>query len=322
MRAERNVWALVSGVFLTILLFASAYRVQEWDQVIITQFGKPVGGPITAAGLHFKLPLIQRIWRFDKRILNWDANPNQIPTKDKKYIWVDTTARWRMTDPLLFLQTVQTEENARSRLDGIIEAATRDIISNYNLVEAVRNSDSIIAKVKLKRDMATRGELPPGEEEGIGEIEPIVLGREKLSEMIIEKARAGLKELGIQIIDVQLRRIAYEASVESKVFERMISERQRIAQKIRSVGLGEQSKIRGKITRDLQQIESEAYKRSETLRGAADATAIRNYAAAMNSDPEFYEFLRTLEAYKKALPADTRLILSADSEFLELLKKK
>jgi membrane protease subunit HflC len=322
MRAERNVWALVGGLSLTVLFFASAYRVQEWDQAVITQFGKPVGGPITSAGLHFKLPFIQRVWRFDKRILNWDANPNQIPTKDKKYIWVDTTARWRITDPLLFLQTVQNEENARSRLDGIIEAATRDIISNYNLVEAVRNSDSIIQKVKVKREMAARGELPPGEEEGIGEIEPITVGREKLSEMIIEKARTGLKELGIQIIDVQLRRIAYESSVESKVFERMISERQRIAQKIRSVGLGEQSKIRGKIKRDLQQIESEAYKRSETIRGEADATAIRTYAGSMNADPEFYEFVRTLESYKKALPADTRLILSADSEFLELLKKK
>ena len=307
---------------LVILLAASAYRLPEWEQAIITQFGRPIGGAITKPGLHFRVPFIQKVHRLDKRILNWDANPNQIPTKDKKYIWVDTTARWRIVDPLRFIQTVQNESGARSRLNGILEAATRDIVSNFNLVEAVRNSNTLFDQVARIKAESLKNEAQIGEEEVIGEIEGITLGREKLSEMIIEKAREGLKEFGADIIDVQLRRIAYESSVESKVFERMISERQRIAQKIRSTGLGEQAKIRGKIGKDLQEIDSEAYRKAQTIRGNADGDAIRIYASAMNADPNFYQFTRTLEAYKKGIPGDTKLILSTDSAFFELFRKK
>ena len=305
-----------------ILLAASAFRLPEWEQAIITQFGRPIGGAITSPGLHFRIPFIQKIIRLDKRILNWDANPNQIPTKDKKYIWVDTTVRWRIVDPLRFIQTVQNEDGARSRLNGILEAATRDIVSSYNLVEAVRNSNTLFDEVNRLKEQATKAEVQIGEEEVIGEIEAITVGREKLSEMIIGKAREGLKEFGIDIIDVQLRRIAYEASVEQKVFDRMISERQRIAQRIRSVGLGEQAKIRGKIGKDLQEIQSEAYRKAQTIRGDADAQAIHIYAASMNADPNFYQFVRTLEAYKKGIPGDAKMILSTDSAFFELFRKK
>jgi modulator of FtsH protease HflC len=313
--------------FLGLVLFvlmASAYTVSEWEQSIITQFGRPVGTPVTQAGLHFKLPFIQRVRRFDKRILNWDGYPNQIPTKDKKYILVDTTARWRIVDPLLFLQTVQTESGARLRLDGILDAVTRDTISNNNLVEAVRNSNAILDRIKERAAAQKKSDVTPGteEEEVIGEIDPVSVGREALSGIIIERARAGLKEFGIEIIDVQLRRIAYEASVEAKVYERMISERQRIAQKIRSVGLGEQAKIQGKIAKDLQEIESRAYREVQAMKGSAEAKAIRVYAQAMNADPDFYNFVRTLEAYKKALPADTKLLLSTENRFLELFRKK
>jgi len=305
------------------LVMASAYTVGEWEQAVITQFGRPVA-QVNKAGLHFKLPFVQRVRRLDKRMLNWDGDPNQIPTKDKKYIQVDTTARWRISDPLLFIQTVQTEDGARLRLDGILDSVTRDTISNNNLVEAVRNSNAILTKMKDRLKAQEKGELEPGreEEEVVGEIDPIFVGREALSGIIIERARAGLKEFGIEIVDVQLRRIAYEESVEAKVYERMISERQRIAQKIRSVGKGEQAKIEGKIAKDLQQIESEAYRSVQRIKGAADAKAIRTYAAAMGADPEFYTFVRTLEAYRKSLGADTRLILSTDSKFLELLRKR
>ncbi len=304
-------------------LKASLFTISEWQQAIITQFGRPVGDPIVEAGLHFKTPFIQKVLIVDRRILNWDGYPNQIPTKDKKYIWVDTTARWRIVDPLLFIQTVQTESGARLRLDGILDAVTRDTISNHNLVEAVRNTDAIIEKVKARAKSIADGTAEAGAEEEItGAIEPIKIGREHLSGMIVEKAREGLKEFGIEIIDVQLRRISYETSVEAKVYERMISERQRIAQKIRSTGLGEQAKIRGKINKDLKVIESVAYRKAEIIKGKADATAIRNYASAMNADPSFYEFVRTLEAYRKSIPADTNMILSTENKFLDLLRKK
>lgn len=319
-RASTLLALIAAAIFLVV---ASAYTVGEWEQAVITQFGRPVDR-INEAGLHFKLPFIQRVRRFDKRILNWDGYPNQIPTKDKKYILVDTTARWRIADPLLFLQTVQSEDGARLRLDGILDAVTRDTISNHNLVEAVRNSNAILVKLKDRLKAQRSGELQPGseEEEVVGEIDPVSVGREALSGIIIERARAGLKEFGIEIIDVQLRRIAYEESVEAKVYDRMISERQRIAQRIRSVGKGEQAKIEGKIAKDLQQIESEAYRTVQRIRGSADAKAIRTYAAAMGADPDFYNFVRTLEAYRKSLGNDTKLILSTDSKFLELLRKR
>lgn len=311
------------GVLALFVVDASVYSLSEWEQAVITQFGRPIGSAVTTAGLHFKLPLIQKVHRLDKRIINWDGAPNQIPTKDKKYIWVDTTARWRIVDPLLFIQTMQTEDGAVRRLNGILDSATRDTISNQNLVEAVRNSNALIDKIKTRLEAQKKGEVLPGaEEEVTGEIEPISVGREELSNIIIQKAKKGLKEFGVDLIDVQLRRISYEASVEAKVYERMISERQRIAQKIRSVGLGEQAKIHGKINKDLQGIESEAYRKAQTIKGEAEGRAIRIYAQAMNADPEFYEFVRTLEAYKKGIPQDSTLILSTENKFLELLRKR
>lgn len=312
---------ILIALAVVLTLNNSIFIVAEWEQAILTQFGRPVGTPIVKAGLHMKLPFIQRVRRFEKRILNWDGYPNQIPTKDKKYIMVDTTARWRITDPLLFLQTVQTEAGARLRLDGILDAATRDTISSHNLVEAVRNSNKIIDDLKAAAK-AGKGAAPGDEDEVVGEIDAIQVGRESLSSMIIERGKAGLSEFGIELIDVQLRHISYESSVEAKVYERMISERQRIAQKIRSVGLGERSKIQGKISKDLQKIDSEAYREAQQIQGDADAKAIGIYARAMGSDPSFYEFVRTLEAYKKAFPAGTKMILSTDNRFLDLMRKR
>lgn len=318
---------LAAPILLGVLaLFATGscvYSLPEWQQAVITQFGRPVGSAVTRAGLHFKLPLIQKVHRLDRRILNWDGDPNQIPTKDKKYIWVDTTARWRIVDPLLFIQTVQTEDGAVRRLNGILDSATRDTISNHNLVEAVRNSNALIDKIKARLEAQKKGDVLPGaEEEVTGEIEPISVGREELSSLIIQKAKTGLKEFGVELIDVQLRRISYEAGVEAKVYDRMISERQRIAQKIRSVGLGEKAKIQGKINKDLQGIESEAYRKAQTIKGEAEGRAIRIYAEAMKKDPEFYEFVRTLEAYKKGIPQDSTLILSTENKFLDILRNR
>lgn len=299
------------------------YIVFEGRQVVVTQFGRPIGGPVTSPGLHFKTPFIQDVHYVDKRILTWDGFPNQIPTKDKKYIHVDTTARWKIVDALKFIQTVQNERGAKARLDAILDAITRNTISNHNLVEAVRNTNSILERI-AKRKLEDAKMVLAGivvEEEVTGEIAMIEVGRENLSSIISLQADKELREFGIEIIDVQLRRISYEKSVENKVYDRMISERQRIAEKIRSIGKGEKAKIEGRSARELQRIESEAYKTAELVKGKAEAKAIAIYAKAMQKDPKFYEFVRTMDAYKKSISAETQLILSSDTEFLSLFKQ-
>jgi membrane protease subunit HflC len=326
MSTPRNLAMGIAAILALLMADAASYIVPEGQQAVITQFGRPVGEPRTEAGLYFKLPFVQRVQFIDRRILTWDGYPNQIPTRDKKYIIVDTTARWQIVDALKFIQTVQNERGAQARLDAILDAITRDTISDHNLVEAVRNSNQIIDYIHEQQEASQRkleaGEiLVAEEEEVIGEIEKIQTGRENLSAMIGKKAALELEPLGVKIIDVQLRRIAYEASVEKKVYERMISERKRIAEKIRSIGKGEQAKIQGKGSRDLQRIESEAYRKAQLTRGKADAEATGIYAKSLSQDTQFYEFNRTLEAYKSALKEDTHYILSTDSPFLQLLKK-
>lgn len=322
---KKALLPLLPVIVVAILIAAkgSFFIVNEGEQAIITQFGKPVGQPITDSGLHFKTPFTQKARYLDKRILTWDGQPNQIPTKDKKYIKVDTTARWLIVDALKFIQTVENERGAEARLGAILDAATRDVISNHRLVEVVRNTDSIIeeiaAKKKKAKEDAAKG-LPTIEEEVTGEISSIKVGRERLSEIIVENASHELTQLGIKLIDLQLRRISYEQTVEAKVYERMISERQRIAQKIRSIGQGEKAKIEGRLKLDLQRITSEAYKTAEIIKGKADAKSTLIYARAYNQGAGFYEFQRTLEAYRKSLKGETQFILSSDSKFLKLFK--
>jgi len=310
-----------------IALVSSAFIVPEGRQAVITQFGRPIGNPVTQAGLHLKIPFIQNVQFVDKRILSWDGYPNQIPTRDKKYIIVDTTARWQINDALRFIQTVQNERGAKARIDAILDAIARDTISNHNLVEAVRNTNSILDYIEKKAAESKRkleqGEILVAEEEEItGEIEKITTGRENLSEMIAKKAAEELKDFGITVIDVQLRRIAYEESVEKKVYERMISERKRIAEKIRSIGKGEQAKIQGKTSRDLQRIDSDAYRKAQLVKGKAEAEAMGIYAHALSQDPKFFEFVRTMDAYKKSLGSDIEFILSTQSKFLDALKQR
>ena len=307
-----------------ILANASFYVLDEGRQAIITQFGKPVGDPVTKAGLHTKTPFMQEVRYVDKRILSWDGYPNQIPTKDKKYIKVDTTARWRIVDALKFIQTVRNEVGAKARLDAILDSATRDVISNQNLVEAVRNSNSILDKINEKKKIMAKLKAegkPIIEEEITGEIEKISLGREQLSEKIVESASIELKEFGIDLIDVQLRRISYEKSVESKVYERMTSERQRVAQKIRSIGKGEQAKIEGRLERDLREIESMAYKQAQILKGKGEAKAAAIYAKSLGQDPNFFEFIKTMEVYDDSISGKTKFIMSSNSELFKFFKE-
>jgi membrane protease subunit HflC len=317
------------SIVLVILFIAfvtvnsSFFLVTEGQQAIVTQFGKPVGESKTTAGMHFKTPFMQEVRYVDKRILNWDGSPDQIPTKDKKYIKVDTTARWQIVDALKFIQTVQNENGAKSRLDTILDGHTRDIISNHNLVEAVRNSNAIIEIIESKKvllqERKDKGE-PIIEEEISGEIAKIDVGREQLSQLIVKKAQEECNTLGIKLIDVQLRRISYEKSVEKKVYERMISERQRIAQKFRSIGKGETAVIEGRLTKDLQRIESESYRKAKKIRGEAQGKATAIYAKSLSRDPKFYEFIQTMEAYKRAIKPESKMILSSDSEFLKYFK--
>jgi membrane protease subunit HflC len=314
MRQKHTIFWILAAV-LFISMQSSIYIVGEWQQAIITQFGKIVGKPVTEAGLHFKLPFVQDVRYFEKRMLNWDGEPAQVPTRDKKFIFVDTTARWRIDDPVKFLQTVQSERQALQRISSIIDGKTKNIISNYKLVETVRNTNRILEKAS---EQSSDDEV---EEKITGEIEAIEAGREKLSRIITEQARKEISSLGIHLIDVLIRRIAYEKSVEGKVFDRMISERNRIAEKIRSVGKGEVAKINGRRDLELKRIESEAYRQSKVIRGKAEAEAISIYAEAMNQDKDFYKFKRTLEAYEKTMPNRAKLILSTDSDFFKWLKK-
>lgn len=319
---NKSAIIILTAVVVLFLGLNSFYILKEGRQAIVTEFGKPVGSPITTPGLKFKTPIIHDVRFIDKRILNWDGLPNQIPTKDKKYIKVDTTARWQIIDALKFIQTVQNERGAKARLDTILDGHTRDVISGHRLVEAVRDSNDIIQIIEDKKqlidDRKAKGESIL-EEELAGEIEKIQVGREALSKMIVEKADIELQELGIKLIDVQLRRISYEESVEKKVYERMISERQRIAQKIRSIGKGEKAKIEGRLQKDLLRIESEAYRKAQELKGKAQGRAAAIYAKSLKLDAKFYQFMRSMEVYKRTLQDKSKFILSSDSKFLKYL---
>ena len=297
---------LVIGVFLSGLGFI----VNETQQVVLTQFGRPVGQAITEAGLHFKKPFVQQAHYFEKRLLDWDGDPNQIPTKDKKYIWIDTTARWKIADPLVFLQAVGNEIGAHSKLDNIVNAATRDAITGHLLVEATRNSNRILKTKEEKKEAIVA-------EKALANIK---VGREQLEAMILEKARVLAPQYGIELVDVRIKRINYVEAVRRKVYERMIAERNRAAEQYRSEGQGKRAEIEGQMGKELKQITSQAYKESQGIRGKADAQTIKIYAEAYNKDPGFYSFLKTLETYQKTIDRNSTLILTTDSDYFAYLR--
>ena len=299
-------------VVVLIIIFVvpgSLFIVHQTEQAIITQFGEPVGETITEPGLHFKLPWVQKVLRFDKRWLPWDGDANQIPTKDKKFIWVDTYARWRIADPLAFYKAVRNEQQAQSRLDDIIDGETRNAVASYNLIEIVRSSD---------RTFEVTEELGGFIDETVAQ--EIVSGRNAITRSILEQSSLVTPNFGIELVDVQFKRINYTEEVRESVYQRMISERRRIAERSRSEGQGRSAEIRGQKERDLQEIESEAFKTAEQTRGLADAEATQIYAAAYSKDPDFYQFLKTLETYRSSLDENVTLVLSSDSEFLKFLK--
>lgn len=290
------------------LLGQSAYTVSETEQVIITQFGEPVGTPVILPGLHFKIPFIQRINVFEKRFLEWDGNPNQVPTRDRRFIWVDTYARWRITDPLLFFQRLRDERGAQSRLDDILDGETRNAVARHNLIELVRSTNRNAEDVQIESD-----------EEAVI-LEKLERGRQEITREILETAAGRTQDLGIELLDLRLKRINYVEEVQQDVFARMIAERQRIAEEFRSEGQGEAARIDGERERELAQITSEAYRVAEELRGVADAEVTGIYAGAYNRDSDFYAFVKSLETYEETMDPSTFFILGTDSELLRFLE--
>ncbi len=300
---------LAAAAAVLALLFLSTYTVQETEQAIVVQFGQPVGGLVTEPGLHFKLPLVQTVYRFDKRWLEYDGDANEIPTKDKKFIWVDTYARWRIKDALRFFQAVRDERGAQVRLDGIVDGETRNAVASFDLIELVRSSNR---EFQLTEDLA-----------GIGAGEAaakILTGRSKVAQIILDKAAKITPEFGIELVDVRFKRINYTDSVQQTVFQRMISERKRIAERSRSEGQGKAAEVRGQKERDMLAASSVGYKNAQALKGAADAKATAIYARAYGRDPEFYQFLKAMETLNGAFSQGTTAILSTDSELLKYLK--
>jgi len=292
---------------------ASMFTIDEAEQAIIVQFGAPVGDPITTPGLHFKTPFIQEVRRFDKRLISWDGDPNQIPTRGEQFISVDTTARWRIADPLVFLQRMQNERGATLRLNDILDSVVRDKISATDLVEIVRSKDWKVSKEDLARVKVAAEE----EEEIL--MQEVTSGRGELVASILETAAKIVPDFGIELVDIRIKRIDYVKEVQARVFDRMIAERQRIAEQFRSEGQGRAAEIDGETQLLLSKITSEAQREAEVIRGNADADATRIYNEAFGADPEFYAFFRTLESYSQSLGSGTTLILGSDSEYFRYL---
>lgn len=308
---SKGVIVIIILVIAVFLVYNSAYVVDETEQVVITQFGRITGEPKKTPGLRFKIPFIQNANMFNKNLLEWDGDPGQIPTLDKTFIWVDTFARWKIVDPVLFFQTVNNRFNAIGKLNDIIDPAVRNFITSYRLIEAVRTSNRELGVDEIGLEEGDKDKR---------ETYAITFGREKITKGIMEQAQPKLAQFGIELVDVKIKRINYVESVRKSVYDRMIAERNQIAEKFRSEGRGEARKIIGEKERDLKKITSEAYKVAQKLKGKADAEATKIYAKAYGMDPEFYSFTRTLEIYNEALDDKTSLILSTDSEFLKYLK--
>jgi membrane protease subunit HflC len=313
------------GIFVAglaaIAIFGCAYTVDQTEQVVLTQFGRPVGEPINAtdsasgAGLHFKLPFVQTANRFEKRILEWDGPAGEMTTRDKLYVVVDTFARWRIADPLKYFQSLRDERSALSRLDDIIGSETRNVAARHDLIELVRSDKE--RKPEQDAVLAEAGAA-------VGTLPPIRFGREALEKEILAAASQKVGIWGIELLDVRVKRINYKTGVIEKIYDRMISERLQIAERFRSEGAGEAAKIEGKKDKDLQRIQSDAYRKTQEIKGKADAQASEIYAKAYTASPraaDFYAFMKTLDTYKNTLGRDATLILTTDSDLFRLLKR-
>ncbi len=308
---SKGIYIIIAVAVILLVFYASAYVVDETEQVVVTQFGKVVGTPTIEPGLYFKIPIIQNVTYFPKNLLQWDGDPGQIPTLEKTYIWVDTFARWKIIDPVKFFQTVNNTISAKGRLDDIIDPAVRNFITSYRLIETVRNSNRELDTFEIGMD---------DEKANRPTFSSVKTGREKITEGILKQAKPKLEPFGIELVDVKIKRVNYVEAVRTSVYGRMIAERKQIAEKFRSEGQGEARKILGEKERYLKQITSEAYRKAQEIKGRADAEATKIFAEAFGVDPEFYSFVKTLEIYGASLNKDSSLVMSTDSDFLKYLK--
>ena len=318
----KTIFSALSGVIVIVVIavFSGAcFTVNQTEQVILTQFGKPVGDPITEPGLHLKIPFIQDVNRLDRRFIEWDGAPVGIPTKDKTYIHVDAFGRWRISDPLPYFLRIRDERSAQSRLEDILGSEIRNAIARHELIEIVRTDKD---RKPLRDEVLTSGQANLGT---LGVLPQIYVGRQKIENEIKEAAAGKLKEFGIELLDLRLKRVNYNSDVLDRIYQRMISERQQIAQRFRSEGEGEAAKIAGQKERDLNEIQSTAYRQVQQIRGESDAKASEIYAKAYGQNPqaaEFYQFMKSLETYRRIFAKDSTLVLSTDSELFSLLRRK
>ena len=316
MKGIKLVAVLVVLGIVTLALMSSLYTVSEVEQAIITQFGKPVGAPVTTAGLKVKVPFIQDVNMMDKRVLEWDGSPSDMPTKDKLYVSVDLFARWRIVDPLQYFLRLRDERSAQSRLDDVLGSETRNAVAKHELIEIVRTTKD---RVPLRDTVLTDA----GRQQDVGSLVPIQKGRKLVEREIFAEAAEKVRVFGIELLDIRFKRINYNESVRPKIYDRMISERRQIAERFLSEGNGEAARIRGNRVRDLNKIQSEAYRQVEEIRGWADAKATEIYAKAYNQSPDavaFYEFTRTMQSYKSMIGENTTLVLSTGSDLFKFLK--
>jgi len=314
----KMISVIIAGIFVAVAvtISGSVYTVGEVEQAVITQFGKPVGEPITTAGLKMKLPFIQEVNRIDRRVLEWDGNPSDMPTKDKLYISVDLFSRWKITDPLQYFLRLRDERSAQSRLDDILGSETRNAVAKHELIEIIRTTKD---REPLRDTLLTDEERA----QNFGALVPIEKGRALVEQEIFAAAARKVRVFGIELLDIRFKRINYNESVRPKIYDRMISERRQIAERFLSEGNGEAARIRGNRVRDLNKIQSEAYRAVEEIRGEADASAADIYAKAYNVDPEaaeFYAFTRTMQAYKDMISGGTTLVLTTDSDLFRYLR--
>ncbi len=309
---NKIIISIIAALAVILVLTQSLYTVREMEQVVVTQFGKPVGEPVTEPGLKVKVPFIQTANFFEKRFLEWDGDPNQVPTKDKKFIFVDTYARWQITDPLQFYKRLTNERGAQSRLDDLLDGETRDNVASNDLVELVRNTNRTAAKTDKISEMIE------------DTLQDIAVGRAAIQQSVLEKANKEADDLGIKILDFRFKRINYVEDVRKRVYDRMNSERYRIADKFRSEGQGEASRINGQKERELNEIQSEAFRTAEIIKGKADAEAASIYANAYNKNRqsrEFYQFTKTMETFQKTFDSSTTVIFGDESELYQYLQK-
>jgi membrane protease subunit HflC len=324
MKRTLTTLAIILALVIVFLLLGPFYVVEEGQQAVVTRFGKMVAVN-SESGLKFKLPLFDNVVKYPRKILSWDGDAQRLPTAENQFIWVDTTARWKITDPQLFYESVTSLEQGYQRLDDVIDSTVRTVIARNELREAVRNSN-VINEIERKTIVERKEEEVDVEElKELTDIkrtyQTVEKGRVALSNVMYETASKNTPEYGIELVDILIRQIRYSDDLTESVYNRMIKERNQIAEAYRSHGQGKKAEWLGKLENEKQTILSQAYKEAETIKGNADAEATRIYAEAYQQDPEFFEFWRSIESYRKILPRFQKT-LSTDMNYFKFLYNK